>query len=77
MLINNFLIMPQLNNRHLVEKFNALVRPPTDWVSFEVEVVLGFVGNLNPLTGHMIVAEPLSSVIAKVDVVSEDVKAMT
>lgn len=76
MLIDYLLIVPQLNNRHLIVQFYTLVWPPADWISFQIKLVLGFVRNLNPLTCHMFIAKPFSSVIAEVDIISKDVKSI-
>ncbi len=76
MLIDHFVIMPQFNDGHLVIEFDRLIGSPADRVPFQVKFVLDFMGNLNPLAGHVLVAEPLACVIAEIYVVSKKVEPM-
>jgi hypothetical protein len=74
--IDYLFVVLDLNQRHVVVKSNAFVGTSTDEVASKVEFVLGLVRHLNPLIGHVLIAEPVPGVVAEIHVVSEDIEAL-
>lgn len=71
---HHLLVVPQLHYRHLKVQLNALERSPTDRIPSQVELVLRLVGDLDPLAGHVLVAKPLTSIVAQVYIAPENIE---
>jgi hypothetical protein len=75
--LDNWVIVGDLDDWLFEISFNAFVSSLRNIVTSEVKLLLGFVRNLNTLLRSMIVAIPLSEVIAIVDIGSEDNESLT
>ena len=75
-LIDYLFVVFDLDQRHVVVKSNAFVGTSADEVASKVEFVLSLVRDLNPLIGHVLIAEPVPCVVAQIHVVSEDIEAL-
>lgn len=76
-LLNNIIIKFDFNNSLIEVRLYLFIRPLTNIVPFQIELLNSFVRYLNSLICNMIVTKPFSCIVAVIHIDSQNIETLT